>query len=83
MTLEFQSLCFACGTVGKGDVVVGNVVEEVKFFLLQHQGGGDGVDGSVTPALVEEATVVVEGFEVGDVCFRAEPVKVSQFSISE
>lgn len=61
--------------MGEWYVVVGNVVEEVNLVLGKHQTGGDGVDWSVTPALVEETTLVVEVVEVGDVSIRSEPVK--------
>lgn len=40
-----------------------NVVEEVDFVLAEQQAGGDGVDGGVAPALVEETAVLIEGFE--------------------
>jgi hypothetical protein len=67
--------------VGEGNVVVGNVVEEVDFLLLECQAGCDGVDGGISPALVEETAVLVEGVEVVEVGGAAEPVEVADFEV--
>lgn len=67
--------------MGKGDVVVGNVVEEVNLLLLERQTGGNRVDGSVAPALVEETAVLVEGVKVVDVCGATQPVEVADFEV--
>jgi len=67
--------------VCKGDVVVGDVVEEVNFFLLQHEGRGDGVYRRISPTFVEETAGVVERGEVINVGLRAEPVEVSNLKI--
>ena len=69
------------GAVGEGDVVVGDVVEEVDLVLWQQQGGGDGVHGRIAPALVEEAAVPVERGEVVNVGFAAQPVEVADFKV--
>lgn len=53
----------------EGDVVVGDIVEEVDFGLVEEEAGTDGVDGGVAPAFVEESAVFVEGFEEVDVGF--------------
>ena len=50
----------ASRAVGEGNVVVCNIVEEVDLVLLEHDAGGDRVDGGVTPTFVEKATVLVE-----------------------
>lgn len=81
MALVVHSVLLTGGAVGEGDVVVGNVVEEVDFLLLEGEAGSDGVDGSIAPALVEETAVLVEGFEVVDVGGAAEPVEVADFEV--
>lgn len=50
--------------MGEGDVVIGNVLEEVDFFFFEQKAGGDGVHGGVAPSLVEEAAVFVELVEI-------------------
>jgi hypothetical protein len=67
--------------VGEGNVVVGNVVEEVDFLLFQSQTGCNGVDGSVSPALVEETAILVESLKVIEVSGAAEPVEVTDFEV--
>ena len=67
MAAEFETFGLVGGTVGEGHVVVGDVVEEVDLVFGKHEGGGDGVDGGVAPALVEEAAVLVKGGEIVDV----------------
>jgi hypothetical protein len=67
--------------VGEGNVVVGNVVEEVDFLLLECETGCDRVHGGVTPTLVEETAVLVEGIEVVEVGGAAEPVEVADFEV--
>jgi hypothetical protein len=47
--------------VREGDVVVCNVVEEMDFVSVEQKTCGDRVHGSITPSLVEEATIFVEG----------------------
>jgi hypothetical protein len=55
--LEAQSL--AGGAVGEGHVVVGDLVEEVDLVAREQEACGDGVNGGVAPALVEEAAFFV------------------------
>lgn len=49
-------------------VVVGNIVEEVNFFLLQEEASSDGVNRSITPAFVKESAILVKRLEVINVC---------------
>ena len=62
-------------------VVVCNIVEKVNFFLLQEKTRGDGVNGSITPSLVKETTVLVELVKVIEISLRSEPVEVADFEI--
>lgn len=78
---ELEAALFARGAVREGDVIVGDVLEKVDFLLFEGQPGGDGVDGRVAPALVEEAAFVVEGVEEIKIGFGAQPVEVSDFEI--
>jgi len=81
VALEISSDLVACRAVGEGDVVVSDVVEEVDLFLVEHDTGGDGVDGGVTPTLVEKATILVEGLEEVGVGLGAKPVQVTDFEV--
>lgn len=67
MAASVETNLLASGAVGEGNVVVGDIVEEVNLVLRQHETGGDGVHRRVTPTLVEETTILVEGLEVVDV----------------
>jgi len=49
--------------VCEGDVVVCNVIEEVDFVPVEKETCGDRVHGSITPSLVEEATIFVESLK--------------------
>lgn len=83
ITVAFQlhPLVVARRAVGERDVVIGDVVEEMDFFLLEKEGGGNRVHGSVAPALVEEAAVAVERVEVVEVGLGPEPVEVADFEV--
>ena len=81
MAAEVNPGLFARGAVGKGDVVIGNVVEEVNFFLLQEQACGDGVNRRISPSFVEETAILIEGLEEIDVGLGPEPVEVTDFEV--
>lgn len=69
------------GAVVEGDVVVAHVVEEVDLVLLQEQGCCDGVDGRVTPSLVEEAAGVVQVVEVRSVGLGSPEVQAGDLEV--
>lgn len=54
-------------------MVIGNVVEEMELVFGKHQTSSNGVDGSIAPALIKEATIVVEVFKVRNVSIGAQP----------
>jgi len=81
MAFQFDSDILAGRAVSKGYVVVGYVVEEVDLFLVEEESSCDGVDGGITPAFVEEATVFVESLEIVHVGFTPEPVKVTDLKV--
>ena len=81
VTFQFRPQIIACWAMCERNVVVCNVVEKVNLFLLEHQTRGDGVDRSIAPALIEEATVTVQGLEVVDIGLRSEPVKVANLEV--
>ena len=78
---QFYADIFAGGTVGEGDVVVCDIVEEVDFVLVEEERGSDGVDWCVAPPFVKETPVLVKGFEEVDVGFATEPVEVADFKV--
>ncbi len=63
MTLQLQPLGVAGWTMRERHMIISDVVEEVDLLLLEEQASSDRVYGGVTPALVEEATIVVESVE--------------------
>lgn len=81
MALVVHSVLFTSRAVGEGNVVVGNVVEEVNLLLFQGQTGCDGVNGGVSPAFVEETAILVESLKVVEVSGAAEPVEVADFEV--
>lgn len=62
-------------------VVVGNIVEEVDLLLLQEKTSGNRVDRSITPSLVEETTVLVEGLKEVNVGLGSQPVQVADLEV--
>lgn len=81
MAASVEADLLAGRAVGEGDVVVGNVVEEVDLLLGQHKTGGNRVHRRITPSLIEETTVLVEGLEVVDVGLGTKPVKVTDLEV--
>jgi hypothetical protein len=81
VALVVETVLLAGRTVGEGNVVVCNVVEEMDLLLLQHQRRGQRMDRRIAPTLVEETTGVVEGLEVVDVLLGAEPVQVADLEV--
>jgi len=53
--------------MGKGDMIVSNVVEEVNFLLVEHQTSSDAVDRSISPTLIKEATSLIKMVEIVNV----------------
>jgi hypothetical protein len=81
MTFQIQSRFLASRAMGKWYMVVGNVVKEMYFFLLQKKTGSNGVDWSIAPTLIKESSVLIKGIEVVEICLRPEPVKVANFKV--
>lgn len=76
-----EAVLLACRAMREWDVVVGNIVEKVEFFLLQHQACSNRVHRRIAPAFIEEATSVVERCEEVDVGVRSKPIEVSDFEV--
>jgi hypothetical protein len=81
VALVVEAVLLAGRTVGEGNVVVCDVVEEMDLLLLQHQRRGQRVDRRIAPALVEETAGVVERLEVVDVLLGAEPVQIANLEV--
>jgi hypothetical protein len=63
MTLQLFPQSVASRTMGEGDVIVCDIIEEMDLVLFQHQGCGDRVDRSIPPALIKESAITVERVE--------------------
>lgn len=78
---QIDATLFPGRAMRKGHVVICDVVKEVYLLLLKEEAGGNGVDGRVAPALVEEAAVFVEGFEVVEIGWGSQPVEISNLEV--
>lgn len=65
----------------EGYVVVGDIVEEVYFALVEEETGSDGMDWSITPSFVEETTILIETLEKVDIWLGSKPVKITDFKV--
>jgi hypothetical protein len=81
MASEIQAQLLAGGAVRKWNVVVCDIVEEMKFVLLQHKSRGNGMNRSITPTLIKESAILVERLEVVDVCLGAQPLKAADLKV--
>jgi len=59
VTPQLFAQLLASRTMCEGHMVVGDVVEEVNLVLRQHDRCGNGVHRRITPALIEETTILV------------------------
>lgn len=59
VALQIQSALLPRGTVCERNVVVADLIEKVNFVLLQHKSSSNRVNGRITPALVEETTIMI------------------------
>lgn len=81
VTLAVETELLSSGAVSKGNVIVGNVIEEVNLLLLQHQAGGNRVDRGIAPALIEETTILIQRLEVVGVGLGAKPVEATNLKV--
>lgn len=81
MALKIQSQLLTRRTVGEGDVVVGDFIEEVDLFLFQEQTSSNRVYWGIAPSFIEEAAIAVKRFEVIHIWLGSEPFQVSDFEI--
>lgn len=81
VAVKRQPRLLARRAVGEGDVEVSNVVEEMNLILVKEEAGGNGVDGSITPSLVEETAILVQRLEEVEVRLAAEPLKATNLKV--
>lgn len=81
MAAKVDSCLLAGGAVSEGDVPVGNVVEELNLALVEHQAGGNGVHGGISPSLVEEAAILVQGLEEINVLLASQPLQAANLKV--
>lgn len=67
--------------MGKGYVVVGNLVPEVQLFFLEEQASGDRMDRRITPSLIVEAACPVEKVKVVQVLLGSQPIQAADLKI--
>jgi hypothetical protein len=78
---EIQTSLLVSWAVGKGDVIVSNILEEVELILLKEKTSSNRVHGSITPSLVEETTVLVQRLKEVKVRLAAEPRQAANFKV--
>lgn len=81
MAAEVKTLLLTSGAVSEGNVVVGDIVEEVNLLLLEEKTSSDRVNGSITPSLVEETTVLVQRLKEVEVRLASEPRKATDLEV--
>ncbi len=63
--------------------VVSYVVEEVDLVFLQEQGCARSNGRRITPSLVEETSVIVQGVEVCGVCFGSPQLQAGDLKLDQ
>lgn len=81
MAAQVESRLLSGGAVCKGHMPVSNVVEELDFALVEHEACRNGVDGCISPALVEETTVLVQRLEKVNVLLAAQPIQAANLKV--
>ena len=67
--------------VRKRNMIIRNVIKKMNLLLLQHQSSSNRVHRSITPSLVEESSVLIQGVEVVGVCLASEPVEIADLEV--
>ena len=81
MTFAFVSHGIIIGTVREGYMPVPDVVKEMNLVLVQHQTGSNGMNGRVSPSLVEEAAILVQLVEEVEIWLRSQPVEIADLEV--
>lgn len=81
MATKVEARLLSSGAMRKRRVEVRNVVEELDLIFIEQQASCNGVDGRVSPALIEEAAIVVEGFKEVNVGFASQPIQASDLKV--
>ena len=81
MALVLEPCLLAGRAVCEGNMVVGDIIEEVDFFLLEKEASRNGMDWRISPTFIKESTILVERFEVVHVRLGSKPVQVANFKI--
>lgn len=81
MAAQVESRLLSGRAVREGDMPVSNVVEELDFALVEHEACRDGVDRRISPALVEETTVLVQRLEIINVLLAAQPIQAANLKV--
>lgn len=81
MASQIESHFLACRAVGKGNVVVGNLVPEMDLWFAKKDASSNRVNGCVSPSLIEETAIAVKRFKIVDVLLRPQPFQASDFEV--
>ena len=60
MALVLKPLLLAGRAVRKGNMVVGDIIKEVNFFLLEENASCNGMDWSIPPTFIEESAILIK-----------------------
>lgn len=67
--------------MGERDVIISNIVEEVNLLFFQEKTGSNRMHGCITPTFIEESTILIKGLKIIEICWRTEPVEITNFKI--
>lgn len=81
MAAQVESCLLTSRAVSERNVIVSDVVEEVDLLLVKQDTSSDGVDRRISPAFVEETSILVKRLEEVDVSLATEPVQVANFEV--
>lgn len=81
MTPKLQPRLLPRRAMRKWNMIIRNIIKEVNLLLLQHQSSSNTMHRSITPSLVEESSVLIQGVEVVRVCLASEPVEVADLEV--
>jgi hypothetical protein len=81
VALQIQSRLLSGWAMREWDMVVSDIVEKMNLFFLQQNASRDRMNWCITPAFVEESTILVKCIEEIRVSLRSQPIEVTDFEI--
>lgn len=67
--------------MGKWNVIVGDFIPKMNFFRLEHNRSSNRVDWCISPPLVEEATILIQGGKVVNILVGPQPFQAANLKV--